>query len=112
MSELVWRFIYEWFTFNACKWGKSLYRGKLFFRSPGATIEGLDCNFVFSIQASSRGIRLDVGVDRLELTTRPPLFQLDLDLPYTLDPHNAGAQFNKTSKLLTLTLPVTGKALY
>ncbi|XP_064392116.1 PIH1 domain-containing protein 1-like [Halichondria panicea] len=78
----------------------------------GDVPEFLVCEVYLTGITTSQGIRLDVGEDRLELSTRPPLFQLNLDLPYTLDPDNTGAQFNRASKLLTVTLPVTGKAPY
>ena len=59
---------------------------------------------------SSRQICLEVGEDRLELNTRPKLYQLNLDLPYLLDPDETGAQFNKDTTALTVTMPVTGAA--
>ena len=62
------------------------------------------------MQASSRQICLEVGEDTLQLSTRPKLYQLHLDLPYLLDPDSTGAQFNITTTTLTATLPVTGLA--
>lgn len=76
----------------------------------GEVPEFLVCEIRLPGIKSSRNIRLDVGEDRLELATRPALFQLDLDLPYTLDTESTGAQFNRETTTLTVTLPVTGKA--
>jgi hypothetical protein len=62
------------------------------------------------VQGSSRQICLEVGEDRLQLSTRPKLYLLDLDLPYLLDPDSTGAQFNIHTTTLTATLHVTGLA--
>ena len=51
-----------------------------------------------------------MGEDRVVLKTRPNLFLLDVDLPYLVDNGETGAQFNKLSQVLTVTLPVTGSA--
>ncbi len=51
-----------------------------------------------------------MGEDRLVLNTRPKLFYLDIDLPYLVDSEDTGAQFNRQSKVLTVTLTVTGSA--
>ena len=44
------------------------------------------------------------------LRTKPDLFFLDLDLPYLVDSDSTGAQFSVSSAVLTITLPVTGRA--
>ena len=53
---------------------------------------------------------LEVGEDRIILKTRPNLFYLDIDLPFLLDSDETGSQFNIQSKVLTVTIPVTGIA--
>ena len=47
-----------------------------------------------------------MGEDRVLLTTRSGLYHLDIFLAYTLDQQECGAQFDKRSKLLTITMPV------
>ncbi|XP_024117272.1 PIH1 domain-containing protein 1 isoform X2 [Oryzias melastigma] len=55
---------------------------------------------------SSRSLLLDVGEDRLVLTARPSLFQLDIFHPFLVDQENAVAQFNTQTQVLTVTMPV------
>jgi HSP20 family molecular chaperone IbpA len=57
---------------------------------------------------SSRFITLDVGEDRLELSVRPNMYNLDIDLPYYIEPNDTGAQYNIDNNILTITLHVTG----
>ena len=63
----------------------------------------LDSIFVDLVQTSAKALTLDVGEDRLLLTAHPRLCSLDLDLPYTVDNEETGAQFNKDSKVTTHT---------
>ena len=65
-----------------------------------------------SVQKSSRNLLLEVGEDRLVLKTRPNHFFLDIDVPFYVDSDGVGAQFNMDAQVLTVTLPVTGKAPY
>jgi hypothetical protein len=59
---------------------------------------------------SSRQVCLEVGEDRLQLLTRPKLYKLHLDLPYLMNPDDTGAQFNRHTTTLTVTIPVVGVA--
>ena len=61
-------------------------------------------------QKSSKNVSLEVGEDRVLLKTRPNLFYLDIDLPFLLNNEETGSQFNRQSKVLTITIPVTGIA--
>jgi HSP20 family molecular chaperone IbpA len=49
-----------------------------------------------------------VGEDRLELSVRPNMYNLDIDLPYYIEPNDTGAQYNIDNNILTITLHVTG----
>lgn len=52
---------------------------------------------------------LDIGEDRILLATRSGLYHLDLFLPYNLKPEECGAQFDRKSRILTITMPVQNK---
>ncbi|XP_026203155.1 PIH1 domain-containing protein 1 [Anabas testudineus] len=56
--------------------------------------------------SSSRCLVLDVGEDQLVLTARPSLFHLDIFHPFLIDQENSVAQFNKSTQILTVTMPV------
>lgn len=60
--------------------------------------------------SSSRNLLLDVGEDRIVLTARPNLYHFDIDLPFLVNNEETGAQYNKDTKVLSITLPVTGHA--
>ena len=49
---------------------------------------------------------LDIGEDRILLQTRANIYYLDIYLPYNLISEECGAQFNRKTKILTLTMPV------
>ncbi|XP_067472568.1 PIH1 domain-containing protein 1 [Thunnus thynnus] len=55
---------------------------------------------------SSRSLVLDVGEDRLVLTARPSLFHLDIFHPFLIDQENSVAQYNNSTQILTVTMPV------
>ncbi|XP_030590778.1 PIH1 domain-containing protein 1 isoform X1 [Archocentrus centrarchus] len=55
---------------------------------------------------SSRALVLDVGEDRLVLTARPSLFHLDIFHPFLVDQETSVAQYNSSTKILTVTMPV------
>ncbi|XP_047428340.1 PIH1 domain-containing protein 1 isoform X2 [Mugil cephalus] len=55
---------------------------------------------------SSRSLVLDVGEDRLVLTARPSLFHLDVFHPFLVDQENSVAQYNSSTQILTITMPV------
>ncbi|XP_058505607.1 PIH1 domain-containing protein 1-like [Solea solea] len=55
---------------------------------------------------SSRSLVLDVGEDRLVLTARPSLFHLNVFHLFLVDQENSVAQFNKSTEILTVAMPV------
>lgn len=55
---------------------------------------------------SALSLTLDVGEDRLVLTTRSHIYHLDIFLPYNLISEESGAQFDRVNKILTVTMPV------
>lgn len=55
---------------------------------------------------SSRSLVLDVGEDRLVLTARPSLFHLDIFHPFLVDQETSVAQYNSSTEILTVTMPV------
>ncbi|XP_028268705.1 PIH1 domain-containing protein 1 [Parambassis ranga] len=55
---------------------------------------------------SSRSLVLDVGEDRLVLTARPSLFHLDIFHPLLVDQETSVAQYNNSTQILTVTMPV------
>ncbi|MEE6513338.1 hypothetical protein FKM82_020903 [Ascaphus truei] len=60
----------------------------------------------FSFQSSVRSLVLDLGEDRVVLWGRPDLYHLDIFIPHNIIQEESGAQFNKSSKVLTITMPV------
>eukprot|EP00111_Clytia_hemisphaerica_P004458 TCONS_00012749-protein len=72
--------------------------------------EGTPEFLVFEIslpkQNSSKNVILDVGEDCLILHASDGNYKMDLDLPYNVNNDETGAQFNKKTKVLTVTLPV------
>ncbi|KAG9463131.1 hypothetical protein GDO78_022345, partial [Eleutherodactylus coqui] len=56
--------------------------------------------------SSSRSLVLDLGEDRIVLVGRPDLYHLDIFIPYNIIQEQSGAQFNKDTKVLTITMPV------
>ncbi|KAM4652743.1 PIH1 domain-containing protein 1 [Discoglossus pictus] len=56
--------------------------------------------------SSVRSLVLDLGEDRIVLFGRPDLYHLDIFIPYNIIQEESGAQFNKSSKVLTITMPV------
>ncbi|KAM9843314.1 PIH1 domain-containing protein 1 isoform 1-T2 [Aulostomus maculatus] len=55
---------------------------------------------------SARSLVLDVGEDRLVLTARPSLFHLDIFHPLLVDQEASVAQYNNSTQVLTVTMPV------
>uniref|UniRef100_A0A0B6Z4J5 PIH1 domain-containing protein 1 n=1 Tax=Arion vulgaris TaxID=1028688 RepID=A0A0B6Z4J5_9EUPU len=53
-----------------------------------------------------QSLTLDIGEDQLLLTTRSHVYHLDIFLPFNLVSEECGAQFNRISKMLTVTMPV------
>ncbi|XP_075461682.1 PIH1 domain-containing protein 1 isoform X2 [Ascaphus truei] len=56
--------------------------------------------------SSVRSLVLDLGEDRVVLWGRPDLYHLDIFIPHNIIQEESGAQFNKSSKVLTITMPV------
>ncbi|CAF1442529.1 unnamed protein product [Rotaria sp. Silwood1] len=55
---------------------------------------------------SAKTITLDIGTDRIVLTTRSNIYHLDIWLPIDIDSDECGAQFDKATHILTITMPV------
>lgn len=51
-------------------------------------------------------ISLDIGEDRILLQTRSNIYYLDIYLPFDLQQSECGAQFNRKTRILTITMPV------
>jgi hypothetical protein len=62
--------------------------------------------YFFLKKISSKSIELDLGEDRILLNTRSGIYYLDIYLPYNLNQDECGAQFDKKTKILTITMPV------
>ncbi|XP_068192791.1 PIH1 domain-containing protein 1 isoform X1 [Antennarius striatus] len=56
--------------------------------------------------AVSRSLVLDIGEDRLVLNARPSLFHLDIFHPFLVNQENSVAQYNTSTQVLTVTMPV------
>eukprot|EP00041_Stephanoeca_diplocostata_P013601 m.238847 g.238847 ORF g.238847 m.238847 type:complete len:324 (-) comp19401_c0_seq2:103-1074(-) len=56
--------------------------------------------------ATAKLLSLDVGGQRLELAVHPQLYFLGLDFEYAVDHTETGAQFNKKTRVLSVTLAV------
>ncbi|XP_040183569.1 PIH1 domain-containing protein 1 isoform X2 [Rana temporaria] len=56
--------------------------------------------------SSIRSLVLDLGEDRIVLLGRPDLYIMDIFIPYNIVQEESGAQFNKETKVLTITMPV------
>lgn len=54
----------------------------------------------------SSSINLDLGEDRILLQTRSNIYYLDIYLPYYMVQSECGAQFNRKTRILTITMPV------
>lgn len=54
----------------------------------------------------SSSISLDLGEDRILLQTRSNIYYLDIFLPYYMVQSECGAQFNRKTRILTITMPV------
>ncbi|XP_013387848.1 PIH1 domain-containing protein 1-like [Lingula anatina] len=55
---------------------------------------------------TAKSLTLDLGEDRIFLQTRSDIYLLDIYLPFNLIQDECGAQFNRQTKVLTLTMPV------
>ncbi|KAG5279947.1 hypothetical protein AALO_G00083290 [Alosa alosa] len=57
---------------------------------------------------SAHSLVLDVGEDRLVLMARPSLFHLDCFFPHLVNQESSVAQYNTSTQILTVTMPVVG----
>ncbi|XP_055009037.1 PIH1 domain-containing protein 1 isoform X2 [Boleophthalmus pectinirostris] len=55
---------------------------------------------------SVRSLLLDVGEDRLVLNARPSLYHMDIFHPFLINQESSMAQYNTTTQILTVTMPV------
>ncbi|CAF2634384.1 unnamed protein product [Rotaria sp. Silwood2] len=55
---------------------------------------------------SAKTLTLDIGIDRIILSTRSNVYDLDIWLPIDIDSDECGAQFDKATHILTITMPV------
>ncbi|XP_041351978.1 PIH1 domain-containing protein 1-like isoform X2 [Gigantopelta aegis] len=55
---------------------------------------------------TSNTLTLDVGEDRILLDTRSNVYYLDIYLPFNIIQEECGSQFNRETKMLTITMPV------
>ncbi|UJR14664.1 hypothetical protein I4U23_001657 [Adineta vaga] len=55
---------------------------------------------------SAKTLTLDIGTDRVVLSTRSNVYHLDIWLPMDIDSDESGAQFDKATHTLTITMPV------
>ncbi|XP_070543636.1 PIH1 domain-containing protein 1-like [Ptychodera flava] len=55
---------------------------------------------------TAKTLTLDLGEDRILLHAHPNTYHLDIYLPYDINQDDSGAQFNRNTKILTLTLAV------
>ncbi|CAF1053286.1 unnamed protein product [Rotaria sordida] len=55
---------------------------------------------------SAKTLTLDIGIDRIVLSTRSNVYYLDIWLPIDIDSDECGAQFDKATHILTITMPV------
>lgn len=51
-------------------------------------------------------LSLDLGEDRILLQTRSNIYYLDIYLPFNIVQEDCGAQFNRKTRILTITMPV------
>ncbi|XP_045196240.2 PIH1 domain-containing protein 1-like isoform X2 [Mercenaria mercenaria] len=54
----------------------------------------------------SSSINLDLGEDRILVQTRSNIYYLDIYLPFYIVQTECGAQFNRKTRILTITMPV------
>ncbi|KAK3738603.1 hypothetical protein RRG08_040261 [Elysia crispata] len=55
---------------------------------------------------TAQSLTLDIGEDHLVLMTRSHVYHLDIFLPFNLITDDCGAQFDRATKVLTVTMPV------
>ncbi|CAL9693525.1 unnamed protein product [Knipowitschia caucasica] len=55
---------------------------------------------------SARSLLLDIGEDRLVLKARPSMYHLDIFHPFLIEQQSSMAQYNTSTQILTVTMPV------
>jgi hypothetical protein len=55
---------------------------------------------------SAKSLTLDIGEDRILLNTRSGIYFLDIYLPFSFNQEECGSQFDKQTKILSITIPV------
>ncbi|XP_043535561.1 PIH1 domain-containing protein 1 [Chiloscyllium plagiosum] len=55
---------------------------------------------------SAGSLLLDLGEDRIVLWARPDLYHLDIYIPFNIVQEKSGSQFNRKTRVLTITMPV------
>lgn len=70
------------------------------------TVEFLVAEIELPNIISAKSLTLDIGEDRIVLNTRSGIYFLDIYLPFNLNQEECGSQFDKQSKVLTITMPV------
>nr|XP_061829329.1 PIH1 domain-containing protein 1-like [Nerophis lumbriciformis]XP_061829330.1 PIH1 domain-containing protein 1-like [Nerophis lumbriciformis] len=78
----------------------------LFVEPPAGVPEYLIAEIKLPGVVSSRSLVLDVGEDRLVLTARPSLYHLDIFHSFVVDQDMSVAQYNSSTQVLTITLPL------
>lgn len=58
------------------------------------------------VESSSSALTLDVGEDRMVLTSKEPKYSFDFYLPFSIDEEAAVAEFNRKHHVLTVTVPI------
>ncbi|XP_047214144.1 PIH1 domain-containing protein 1-like isoform X2 [Girardinichthys multiradiatus] len=82
----------------------------LFLEPPTGHPEYLIAEIKLPGVSSSRSLVLDVGEDQLVLTALPSLYHLDVFHAFFIDQENSVAQYNKSTQVLTVTMPVVSSA--
>lgn len=77
---------------------------------PEGTSEFLVIEITLPGIKTTKDTTLDVGEDRLVLLVNPAKYHLNLELPFDVNNETCGAQFNRQTKILTITLPVLSKS--
>ncbi|XP_017294082.1 PIH1 domain-containing protein 1 [Kryptolebias marmoratus] len=82
----------------------------LFVEPPDGQPEYLISEIKLPGVTSSCSLVLDVGEDRLVLTARPSLYHLDVFHPFFVDQEKSVAQYNRSTQILTVTMPVVSSS--
>ncbi|XP_061606324.1 PIH1 domain-containing protein 1 isoform X3 [Phyllopteryx taeniolatus] len=78
----------------------------LIYRSGRSRSPSVHSHQILILKVSSCSLVLDIGEDRLVLTARPSLYCLDIFHPFLVDQETSVAQYNSSTQILTITMPV------